>query len=212
MSWILVKNSLPQADKTVPVLATIRNKTTGELKTISCVWGPIVDMETGEILKDNSFLNYVGGFNSSGNETCVDYGNSDNYSVIAWMPFPEPYNDNFRVIVAGSRTITNYRVVKENLDKIFSKHWPTSIVCGEARGADMLGRRYAQENRIQVDSYPANWGIYGKQAGYIRNEKMANNADALVAFWDGTSAGTKHMIETAKEKNLQIRVVKVKLL
>ena len=35
---------------------------------------------------------------------------------------------------------------------------------------------------------------------------MAEYADALVAFWDGESKGTKHMIETAKEKGLDIRI------
>ena len=37
---------------------------------------------------------------------------------------------------------------------------------------------------------------------------MADEADALVAFWDGKSRGTAHMIETAKKKDLKIRIKK----
>ena len=40
------------------------------------------------------------------------------------------------------------------------------------------------------------------------NQQMANYADALIAFWDGKSRGTKNMIEWAKTANLKIRVFK----
>lgn len=72
----------------------------------------------------------------------------------------------------------------------------------------MLGRRYAEEHGIPFVSYPANWEVYGNRAGYIRNEKMAANADALVAFWDGYSHGTAHMIRLAKEYGLSVRVIR----
>tara|TARA_R110001583_G_scaffold38377_1_gene124062 strand:+ start:4298 stop:4456 length:159 start_codon:yes stop_codon:yes gene_type:complete len=45
-----------------------------------------------------------------------------------------------------------------------------------------------------------------KVAGPKRNEQMANYSDTLVAFWDGKSAGTKHMIEVAKSRNLKIKI------
>ena len=35
---------------------------------------------------------------------------------------------------------------------------------------------------------------------------MANYADALIAFWDGNSKGTKHMIELAKSRGLKVYV------
>ena len=56
----------------------------------------------------------------------------------------------------------------------------------------------------------ANWDTFGKRAGYIRNQEMANNADALVAFWDEESKGTRHMIEIAKKQNLAVRVCLLK--
>ena len=41
----------------------------------------------------------------------------------------------------------------------------------------------------------------------IRNKEMAENAEALIAFWDGESKGTKAMIEIAKNKNLKVRII-----
>lgn len=204
MKWIPVQERLPKEN--MSVLITAKEKANNKIRVISCDWGPVVDMETGEIIGNPSFVNYVSIDNT---DICINYNDNKTFKTLAWMPFPPPFEDGFRVIVAGSRTLEDYQLVKDNLLKIFSKHWPTSIVCGEARGADTLGRKFAEEFHIKVDSFPADWNAFGKQAGYIRNEQMADNADALIAFWNGTSAGTKHMINTAKKRNLQTRVIKI---
>ena len=60
---------------------------------------------------------------------------------------------------------------------------------------------------IPIRYFPADWQTLGKSAGYQRNTQMAQYADALVAFWDGRSKGTKHMIDTAQRFKLDIRVV-----
>ena len=114
-----------------------------------------------------------------------------------------------RCIVAGSRHFEDYDFVASKLDHLFSKRQPYAIVCGMAKGVDMLGHRYAKERGLVVCEYPANWNGYGKMAGHIRNREMAMNAEALVAFWDGESRGTKHMIETAKHCGLKVRVVTI---
>lgn len=36
---------------------------------------------------------------------------------------------------------------------------------------------------------------------------MAEFSDVLIAFWDGKSKGTKHMIDIAKQMKLDVRVV-----
>lgn len=50
--------------------------------------------------------------------------------------------------------------------------------------------------------------LSGAKTGHIRNAEMADNADALIAYWDGESRGTKNMIETAKTKGLKVYVHK----
>lgn len=82
------------------------------------------------------------------------------------------------------------------------------IVSGKARGADTLGEQFAKEMGFEVEEYPADWDEYGKAAGAIRNEQMASNSEYLMAFWDGKSRGTAHMIKTARRKGLEVRIIK----
>lgn len=185
------------------VLATIEDTLTHTRFVFPCVYNWDADMETGEIIGGKSYFSYyvVDGVM---NGTDWDKGTT---KVIAWMKSPEPYNE-FRVIVAGSRKFSDYELMKKTLDNAFSKHQPTCILCGLAQGADLLGKRYAEERHIPVEEYPADWANKGRGAGYIRNEQMAANADALIAFWNGTSNGTRHMINTAQNMGLQVRVIK----
>lgn len=117
----------------------------------------------------------------------------------------------FRVIVAGSRTFNDYALLSAKLDQLLAGKIAQGekivIVSGGARGADKLGERYANERNFEIDLHPASWEKHGRSAGYIRNEEMARAADALVAFWDGSSRGTKHMIDLARKYNLQVRVI-----
>ena len=113
-----------------------------------------------------------------------------------------------KVIVAGSRTIQDYGLVKYCIDTLQTEHSieVTEIVSGTATGVDTLGERWAQENNVPIKRFPADWNRYGKSAGYRRNEEMARYANALLAIWDGESRGTKHMINLAEEQNLQVFV------
>jgi len=112
-----------------------------------------------------------------------------------------------KTIIAGSRGINNYQIV---LDAVRLCGWPvTSVLSGLARGVDQLGERYAEDHGLEVMFYPADWATHGKSAGPIRNIEMAESAEALIAIWDGTSKGTAHMIETAKQKGLRVYVHKI---
>lgn len=113
----------------------------------------------------------------------------------------------FRVIIAGGRDFMDYDLLEKTMDKLLVNVTDqVVVVCGMARGADSLGEKYAMQNGYTIHYYPAEWEKYGKSAGYRRNEQMAQNADALVAFWDGKSRGTKHMIDIAKRYGLKIRI------
>ena len=115
----------------------------------------------------------------------------------------------FRVIVAGSRGFDDYAVLQTVCDNFLSPKKQTHnivIVSGTAKGADSLGEQYARERGYTVERFPANWQQYGKAAGPIRNRQMANNADAIIAFWDGLSKGTQNMIMEAKKKGMAVRI------
>lgn len=114
-----------------------------------------------------------------------------------------------RVIIAGSRSITDYDKVKEIIDTIIKKSGIeiTQIVSGHCpTGVDVLGEMYAEKHGIELIQFPADWGSYKKRAGYVRNVLMSNNADGLIAIWDGVSKGTAHMIRIATTKNLKVFV------
>lgn len=118
-----------------------------------------------------------------------------------------------KLIVAGGRDFADYELLSRKLDKIRKSVWENyvaddlEIVSGTARGADKLGERWARQHQVGVKQFPADWGRYGKRAGYLRNEQMAKYADTLIAFWNG-SKGTGHMINLAKENGLGVMVVR----
>lgn len=112
-----------------------------------------------------------------------------------------------RTIIAGSRDCTDMR---ELLAALTACGWrPSTVVSGAARGADRLGELWAAEVKVPCARFPAEWDRYGKAAGYRRNELMADNAEALIALWDGESRGTRHMIDIARRKGLLVYVHKV---
>ena len=115
-----------------------------------------------------------------------------------------------KVIIAGGRNFRDYDKLRESCDNILVNQKEVEIVSGTAAGADTLGERYAQEKGYEVKKFPAQWDLYGKSAGYKRNQQMAEYADGLIAFWDGNSKGTKHMIDTATNKGLSVRVIEYK--
>lgn len=112
-----------------------------------------------------------------------------------------------KTIIAGSRDILDASLVSVAIG--CASFGVSEVVCGMASGVDTLGWLWAKEHDIPVKEFPANWSKYGKRAGYLRNQEMANYADALIAVWDGRSVGTRHMIDIAKEKGLKTFIYRV---
>lgn len=127
------------------------------------------------------------------------------------------------VIIAGSRDFNDYELLKTYCDSMLVNTKDVQIISGGARGADTLGERYAKERGYNIILFPAPWDDianrpkneikfrrdgtpYWVKAGYHRNKIMAQNADALIAFWDGISGGTKNMIDNARKYKLLIRI------
>ena len=98
-----------------------------------------------------------------------------------------------RIIIAGSREITDYTALQYAIAE--SDFSIGEVVSGCARGVDKWGERWASENGILVSRFRANWGKFGVAAGQYRNWEMAEYADGLLALWDGESRGTLHMID-----------------
>jgi hypothetical protein len=112
---------------------------------------------------------------------------------------------SIRTIIAGTRDFNDYALLRFELSQI---EWTIDeVVSGRARGADRLGEAWARDFDIPCSHFPANWTLHGRSAGIIRNQQMANYAEAAVFFWNGTSRGTKHMIAFAERNDLLTKIV-----
>jgi len=115
-----------------------------------------------------------------------------------------------KVIIAGGRDFKDFELLKSHCNrylKEFNNSEDIEIVSGGANGADTLGEKYAKKKKYKIKQFLADWDNLGKSAGYIRNAEMAKYADILIAFWDGKSRGTKHMIDLAKKKRLVVKTI-----
>lgn len=98
-----------------------------------------------------------------------------------------------KLIIAGSR---DYHPSLEEINTAIAEMaiTPTEVVCGEARGADTAGRKWAEAKGLRVESFPANWNQYGRAAGMRRNVDMAKYGDALLVFIKNNSPGSINMV------------------
>lgn len=117
-----------------------------------------------------------------------------------------------RIIIAGPRTFSDYEYLQDKVSDFILMELPPEmwsqieIVSGGAKGADSLGERYAKEKDCKLTRFIPDWDGLGKKAGIIRNHEMGDYADVLLAFWNGTSTGTKDMIDYATKKGLLVEV------
>lgn len=69
----------------------------------------------------------------------------------------------------------------------------------------------AKEHNLEIERFPADWKKYGKAAGPIRNDQMAQVADMVIAFWDGKSKGTENMLRMANKYGVKMDVQLVRI-
>lgn len=134
--------------------------------------------------------------------------------------------ETFTIVIAGSRTITDYQFIAQHMDSLLAQKRQTheiAIVCGGAPGADAIGRKYAEMNHFKVITVPAQWEKitsrqavirehangtkYNAAAGMLRNVAMAKLTDAVVVFIEHNSPGSSHMIATARKYYKPVRVI-----
>ena len=114
-----------------------------------------------------------------------------------------------KLIIAGSRTFTDYQLLCRTLTPELRRI--TQVLTGGARGADRLGYRWAVKHGLgkQHRLFKADWERFGKSAGVRRNHQMAQAGDILIAFWDGQSPGTAHMVQCMRQLGKPVVVIRV---
>ena len=116
-------------------------------------------------------------------------------------------SERIKVAVVGSRTFNNFDLFLTKMQEIFIVADIEMIISGGARGADKMAERFAELFDIPIQVFRPDWGKHGKAAGFIRNKDIVENADVVIAFWDGSSHGTKHSMELAQKMNKWLYIV-----
>ncbi|MGN1194143.1 MAG: SLOG family protein [Acutalibacteraceae bacterium] len=109
-----------------------------------------------------------------------------------------------KVAVIGSRT---WKI--NNLGDYLPEN-VTEIISGGASGVDTCAREYAKRNLIKLTEFLPDYGKYGRAAPLRRNIEIIENADLVLAFWDGSSHGTGFVIQNCRKKGVPIKVYRLK--
>ncbi|MDO7874359.1 DUF2493 domain-containing protein [Hymenobacter sp. ASUV-10] len=114
--------------------------------------------------------------------------------------------------VIGSRHFADYAFLAATLDGLqVAGLLPviSTIVSGGARGADALAARYARERGLPLVEFTPDYARYGRRAPLVRNQLIVDAAEALVAFHDGLSRGTRHALRQTRRRGLKPIVVRI---
>jgi hypothetical protein len=90
-----------------------------------------------------------------------------------------------------------------------------SVLVGDCKtGVDRFVTDYFNRESTQVKVFQADWEYYRargnvKAAGPVRNQKMIDEADALIAFPGPDSKGTHDAIRRAKAKGIPVFITPI---
>lgn len=84
------------------------------------------------------------------------------------------------VAIIGSRTFTNYQLLKDKCLRVLSKSKNVTIISDGAKGANSLAERFATEFKLPIIVVKADWQTHGRSAGMIRNNQVLSFATHVI--------------------------------
>lgn len=123
-----------------------------------------------------------------------------------------------KIIACGSRSWTDREMVYMVLDRVsvirkldwdIWEHRVRMLIHGGAKGADEMAGQWALIAGIPQTVFRAQWDVFGRRAGMIRNQLMLTEGkpDLVLAFrMPGKSPGTDDMIRRAREAGVRVEV------
>lgn len=111
-----------------------------------------------------------------------------------------------RVAVIGSREIGSF-----DTDDLI-KHIPlntTELVSGGAAGIDAMAEEAAHRLGLPITVFRPDYETNGRLAPLIRNSRIVDYADLVLAFWDGRSRGTAYTLRVCVEHGKPFRIISV---
>lgn len=111
-----------------------------------------------------------------------------------------------KLAIAGSRNFNDFAFLELKINELRKQYAIDSLISGGAKGADLLAEQYAAKYHLAIECVLPDWKMHSHGAGHRRNEIIVQKCDLLIAFWDGKSKGTKHIIEYAQKQNKQVYI------
>ena len=106
-----------------------------------------------------------------------------------------------KIAIIGSRNI-----FVDDLENYIPKN-VTEIVSGGAKGVDTCAKEYALQNDLLLTEFLPEYSRFGKGAPLKRNIQIIEHSDEVLAFWDGKSKGTKHVIDLCQKLGKKVTII-----
>lgn len=120
-----------------------------------------------------------------------------------------------KIMVTGSRDWPFPDMIYTALEKLrpegFTRNTGmVTVIEGGAKGADHLARLAAVDLGYSFITVKADWLVYGRGAGPIRNRKMLDmKPDIVLAFCLNGSRGTTDCMTEAKKRGIKVEAVEI---
>lgn len=113
-----------------------------------------------------------------------------------------------KIGVVGSRSITAYTTVSNAIhDSPWFPDDVTTIVSGGADGVDSSAEYFAEEQTLDMRVITPDYDDWSDgHPAKVRNTRIVEESDTIVAVWDGHSTGTRDTIDKALDRGVPIYV------
>ena len=177
-------------------------------------WGAGVFKQEPKLLA-SEFLKAIKRYQHSVTDIIFAVPKSKNRNYEAFAYVLKEKKEMIKVIVAGPRDYDDEEDISSTLDILLPLYGDVEIVEGGASGVDAIAKKYALKHhdsfKTSLKEFPADWNLYGRRAGPIRNNEMAMYSDVLIAFRykEKPSRGTENMIKTALNMGLEVHIFNI---
>lgn len=101
-----------------------------------------------------------------------------------------------KVAIVGSQGITDINITD------YLPNNTTEIVIGGESGVYTIAKEYAIAHNIKLTEFLQDFNAPSKL-----NLEIIEYADLVLVFWDGQSKGSKFIIDTCYEANVEVRII-----
>jgi hypothetical protein len=118
------------------------------------------------------------------------------------------------VMICGTRYFKNAdrtaKIMEKEFDQLFADGHYLKAIHGGAVGVDHWANYLlTKKGGVSIEIFKPEYAKFGAAAPHIRNRRMADKADLILAFWDGKSKGTASVIKYAESRNKKYKIIPI---